>query len=64
MTWKLLFILRGITEEDIIKKLNFGFKYYKKNCSKDQLYRTYKDIINEYKKRYHYGKFDNLKYSN
>jgi len=43
--------LRGITEEDIIKKTNFGFKYYKKNCSKDQLYRTYKDIINEYKKK-------------
>ena len=44
-------IWKDIRFEDIIKKTNFGFKYYKKNCSKDQLYRTYKDIINEYKKK-------------
>lgn len=43
--------LNNITEKEIIKKTNLGYEYYKKYCSNDQLYKTYKTIINEYKKK-------------
>jgi len=43
--------LNSITEKDITRKTNLGYKYYQKYCSKDQLYQTYKNIISEYKKK-------------
>ena len=40
-----------ITDEDILRKIDLGRKYYEKFCTKDQLYQTYKNIINEYKNK-------------
>ena len=43
--------LNSISETEIKKKTDLGQEYYKKFCSKDKLYQTYKNIINEYKKK-------------
>ena len=42
--------LNNLKNEKILEKIKLGYDYYSENCSQEKLWKTYINIINEFKK--------------